>query len=91
MLSMLKVTYYIKFISDINECDSDLHTCHPSAQCINIDGSFKCECPNAKSNCKLNCLFEEKEIPHGASTSSKKDPCQICSCNKGVMTCESPR
>ncbi|XP_018562983.1 protein kinase C-binding protein NELL1-like isoform X3 [Anoplophora glabripennis] len=76
---------------DVNECDSDLHTCHPSAQCINIDGSFKCECPKAKSNCKLSCVFEEKEIPHGLSTSPKKDPCQICTCNKGVMTCESPR
>lgn len=28
---------------DINECDQN--SCHPSAQCINTPGSFKCACP----------------------------------------------
>lgn len=77
-------------ISDINECDSDLHTCHPSAQCVNTDGGFICKClPDLP--CKLSCMFEEAEIQDGIAIPSKKDPCEICSCNKGVMKCEKPK
>ncbi|KAJ8947183.1 hypothetical protein NQ318_015529 [Aromia moschata] len=71
---------------DINECNSDLHTCHPSAQCINTDGGFRCEC--SRSNCKLSCMFEDTEIPHGVSISPKKDPCETCTCDRGVIKCE---
>lgn len=78
------------FVADINECDSDLHTCHPSAQCINTDGSFTCECP-VNEPCKLSCIFEESEIPNGVTTLSKKDTCETCTCNKGVIRCEKPK
>ncbi|XP_056639963.1 protein kinase C-binding protein NELL2-like isoform X2 [Diorhabda sublineata] len=73
---------------DINECNSDLHTCHPSAQCINTDGGFRCECPSNRPNCKLSCMFEEREIPHGHIVPPRNDPCQECKCDRGYLTCE---
>ncbi|CAG9836101.1 unnamed protein product [Diabrotica balteata] len=74
---------------DINECNSDLHTCHPSAQCLNTDGGFRCECSPNRPNCKLSCMFEDREIPHGMITSPRDHPCRECKCERGVMTCES--
>ncbi|XP_023014295.1 protein kinase C-binding protein NELL1 isoform X2 [Leptinotarsa decemlineata] len=76
---------------DINECNSDLHTCHPSAQCINTNGKFVCECPPNRPECKLSCIFEGNEILSGESVSPRHDPCEICTCQKGVMTCEKPK
>lgn len=41
--------YYLElsklFVVDLDECSSpELHDCHVLARCINIFGSFKCEC-----------------------------------------------
>ena len=46
-------------ISDVDECQEEIHSCHPSAECINTDGAFKCSCQHAQSQnpateCKLS-------------------------------------
>nr|CAI5828322.1 unnamed protein product [Callosobruchus analis] len=76
---------------DINECEMNLHTCHPPAQCINTQGGFLCECPSTNQHCKLSCLFEGKEIAHGVAVAPKNDPCQTCTCDRGIMRCEEPK
>ena len=35
--------------SDINECTSQSHNCHPLSICTNTDGSFQCECVSGYS------------------------------------------
>ena len=48
-------------ISDIDECDLGIDTCHLRATCENIDGSYICECSEGYHgnghSCrrKLNC------------------------------------
>jgi hypothetical protein len=76
---------------DIDECADELHTCHPSAQCVNLNGGFRCECPPGTPNCRLSCMFEGAEVAHGLSLSPQQDPCQSCTCDRGVMKCEKPR
>ncbi|KAG5897029.1 hypothetical protein JTB14_021751 [Gonioctena quinquepunctata] len=76
---------------DINECNSDLHTCHPSAQCNNTNGRFICQCPPTRPDCKLSCMYEGREILHGQSVSPKRKPCETCTCERGVMECEKPK
>ncbi|XP_015834978.1 protein kinase C-binding protein NELL1 isoform X2 [Tribolium castaneum] len=75
---------------DIDECVDELHTCHPTAQCVNVNGGFRCECPPGKEDCRLSCMFEGTELAHGLSLSPQKDPCQTCTCNYGVITCDKP-
>lgn len=29
---------------DIDECEENTHSCHPSSQCVNTDGHFECKC-----------------------------------------------
>lgn len=35
-------------------------------------------------------MFEDKEIPDGGITSPRNQPCKLCTCNKGVITCTEP-
>ena len=32
------------FFQDIDECQENTHNCHEDGECINMDGSFRCEC-----------------------------------------------
>lgn len=36
------------------------------------------------------CMFEGMEISDGETISPHNQPCKICTCNKGVITCEEP-
>lgn len=38
----------------------------------------------------LGCIFEKIEIPDGGRVNPGNQPCNICTCNKGVITCEIP-
>lgn len=80
-------------LADIDECLEQSHTCHDTAQCVNTNGGFRCTCPpiEKSSNCRLNCMFDGSEIAHGITISPAGKPCQRCTCNYGVMTCEEPK
>ncbi|XP_031629925.1 protein kinase C-binding protein NELL1-like isoform X2 [Contarinia nasturtii] len=83
---------------DINECYHGTHSCHPTALCVNYDGHFECICPDNSTGvsktdvepCRLSCMFEDMEIPDGERVSPRNQPCKICTCNKGVISCEEP-
>lgn len=77
--------------ADIDECDKQQHTCHPSAQCVNLDGGFECQCPPNSRSCKHSCMFEDTEVEDGKSFSPPGKPCHRCSCNRGVLKCEEPK
>ena len=42
-------------ISDIDECDLGIDTCHLRATCENIDGSYICECSEGYHGNGHNC------------------------------------
>lgn len=91
---------------DINECEEMTHSCHPSSKCVNTNGHFECKCTNLEEiqsvfntlksrdlstdECKLNCMFENKEILDQGKISPRNQPCSICTCSKGVITCDDP-
>lgn len=41
---------------DIDECLYSLHDCQPSQHCINIVGSFRCECPDGYRKVGVECI-----------------------------------
>ena len=38
--------YFSKILTDVNECDDQLHQCDIDAECHNTDGSYTCQCTN---------------------------------------------
>ncbi|XP_037967933.2 protein kinase C-binding protein NELL1 isoform X2 [Plutella xylostella] len=69
---------------DIDECTEDLHTCHPSAACRNIDGGFRCECE--APSCELSCSWQGSIMADG-SRWPESGGCKVCSCVAGVASC----
>lgn len=41
-----------------------------------------------RTNKHTGCMFEDTEIPDGGRVSPRNQPCKICTCNRGVITCE---
>ena len=35
----------VHIVTDINECQESKHNCNAVSECVNTQGSFKCECP----------------------------------------------
>lgn len=91
---------------DIDECEEMTHSCHPSATCVNTDGHFECKCGNLHtmasslntlksrdvtgSQCKLSCMFENNEMSDQSQVRPRNQPCTLCTCSKGVVTCAEP-
>ncbi|XP_039446548.1 protein kinase C-binding protein NELL1-like isoform X3 [Culex pipiens pallens] len=46
--------------------------------------------PGAASNCRLSCMFEDSEIPDGGQISPRNQPCKVCTCSRGVISCVEP-
>ncbi|XP_029378341.1 kielin/chordin-like protein [Echeneis naucrates] len=71
----------------------------PCAVCVCQEGSVRCEkrhCPPARCThpvrrqCCLscdNCLFNGKEYADGTEISDEKDPCNVCHCYGGEVSC----
>lgn len=73
---------------DIDECYHNTHSCHHTAKCVNTKGHFECRCPIENGlECKLSCMFEDVEIDDGAVVSPHNQPCKLCTCSKGVISC----
>ncbi|XP_063701263.1 protein kinase C-binding protein NELL2-like [Culicoides brevitarsis] len=74
---------------DIDECHLNTSSCHPTAKCVNTEGHFECQCTEEeKPDCRLSCMFEDNEIPDGGKVSPRNQPCKVCTCSRGVITCE---
>lgn len=39
-----KFVFLITIILDDDECTSNVHQCKPNADCVNVDGSYQCNC-----------------------------------------------
>ncbi|XP_055600830.1 protein kinase C-binding protein NELL1-like isoform X1 [Uranotaenia lowii] len=40
--------------------------------------------------CRLSCMFEDSEIPDGGQISPRNQPCKVCTCSRGVISCVEP-
>lgn len=47
---------------DENECEMGTHTCHPSAQCLNTLGSFRCYCGVLDQTCSKGKVSREEGL-----------------------------
>nr|XP_027204344.1 protein kinase C-binding protein NELL2-like [Dermatophagoides pteronyssinus] len=90
---------------DINECiDPLLNTCPSNSKCINIEGTYRCDCNIDGNNhtfhfnanisltdsiCPKTCIVNGMERKHNERWPvSSKDPCTICQCVQGVVSCQ---
>ncbi|KAH9497372.1 Thrombospondin N-terminal -like domains containing protein, partial [Dermatophagoides farinae] len=100
---------------DVDECiDPLLNSCPSNSKCINIQGTYRCDCNNLNNNivddddgggnhtshstmnvsfddsfCPKTCIINGMERKNGEQwPASLKDPCTICQCVKGVVSCE---
>ena len=92
--------------TDINECiDPLLNTCPSNSKCINIEGTYRCDCNINDGNnhtfhsntnlsltdsiCPKTCIVNGMERKHNERWPvSSKDPCTICQCVQGVVSCQ---
>jgi len=55
----LTLLYYYIFLADTNECEGTEQLCAVNATCINVRGSYNCECkPGFQGNGSINCSGE---------------------------------
>ena len=45
---------------------------------------------SSSKECKNSCLFENNEILDNTQISPRNQPCSVCTCSKGVITCQEP-
>ena len=67
---------------DIDECTLNLHDCHPNAICINVPGSYKCQCKkgyigDGRDTCTRTCF---EDCIHGKCS---QGPDYKCICDLG--------
>ena len=53
----MKILPTRNIIADIDESSEGSHTCSQSANCINTDGSFECECTTGLSGDGQTCTI----------------------------------
>ncbi|XP_023659237.1 EGF-containing fibulin-like extracellular matrix protein 2 isoform X2 [Paramormyrops kingsleyae] len=41
---------------DVDECETGLHTCLPSQECVNTHGTYNCHCPDGYSKIGVECV-----------------------------------
>ena len=46
----------VLYCIDVDECELDLHDCQPSQQCVNMVGTFSCQCPDGYSKIGVECV-----------------------------------
>jgi cubilin len=70
MFAVIVLLLLLKYL-DIDECARDRSICHALATCINMGGSFTCQCP-------------ERYHGDGVSTCLSNNPCDIVPCFPGL-------
>ena len=55
MYIKLCMLIYLSGSADINECELEIHTCNPNANCADTDGSFNCTCGEGFEGNGFNC------------------------------------
>lgn len=77
---------------DINECEE--HPCHPSAECINLHGTYKCVCPQGTAGDPVGtgCLTPHQCENHHDCPDSQScihfscaDPCSLVDCGPNTI------
>lgn len=79
----------ISTLIDLDECTSpDLNDCSPDADCINVWGSFRCQCHNGlrdpwfdqQQRAGRKCLTCPETYCNNRGTCTYEDGNQVCSC-----------
>lgn len=89
------------FNTDVNECLSPLlNTCPSTSKCVNLNGSYRCDCVSSGSDngtsddnsiktCSDLCIFNGVERRNKEKwPKSSKEQCTYCQCLDGVVTCK---
>ena len=70
---------------DIDECNLNMHDCHPDATCQNVHGSYECQCQkgfigDGKIKCERTCY---EDCIHGKCSDGPDYKC-ICDLGKSI-------
>lgn len=77
---------------DINECDEEI--CHPSAECINLQGSYRCVCGQGTAGDPVGtgCVIPHQCTLHSDCPDSQAciqhnctDPCSFFDCGPNTV------
>ena len=81
--------YSCYFNTDIDECDLGLHTCVSPFVCVNINGSYNCQCQQGFSSVNNGCQDNDECSASDTNDCSKYAHCinteggYICQCLPG--------
>ncbi|CAH2254962.1 fibrillin-1-like isoform X1 [Pelobates cultripes] len=70
--------------TDINECKTSLHQCHPQATCLNTEGSYSCLCKPGYTGNGITCT----DINECLSGNGGCHADAICTNTAGDRTCQ---
>lgn len=75
----LHVKEFIFYLSDIDECTLQTHTCWNDSVCVNLPGGYDCMCTSGPG-CSGNCPQDEVIRRNGEDWKPTYDRCALCSC-----------
>ncbi|XP_018584495.2 EGF-containing fibulin-like extracellular matrix protein 2 [Scleropages formosus] len=81
-----------EYCADVDECEMGAHSCLPSQECVNTQGSFSCQCPDGYSKIGLECVdIDECQYRYCQHRCVNVPGSFSCKCEAGFQVAENNR